>query len=159
MRRTGRWKPEVIVRNIHGSVKEVDCGMGLTQLKKEIDYFKVEPVMVKDPPNWKAAAIIGSLTASGAAIGIGLTFAGSGIGLLLLVAGLGWMSVVIAANSTVRREKLWRVSTKPRSGRVSARKRSGRTARSLATARRAVSRSEARRNDGKATGTSTALTV
>ena len=155
MRRNGRWKPELRIRSIQGPVHEVNCGMGLTELKKEIDYFKVEPVMVKDPPNWKKPAIIGSLWASGVSIGLGLTLAGSGIGLLLLVAGLAWVCVVIGANATVRREKQWKVSTKPRSGRVNARKRSGRAGRSSATALRVVNRYGARRNATRATGTST----
>lgn len=157
----GRWKPELRIRSIQGPVHEVNCGMGLTELKKEVDYFRIEPVRQADPPRWKKPVIIGSLWASGAAIGLGLTFAASGVGLLLLVAGLGWVSVVIGANSTVKKERYpnWMASTKPPSRRVNVRKRSGRNARSLATARLAVSRSEARRNDGKATGTSTALTV
>ena len=161
MRRKGRWKPELRIRSIQGPVHEVNCGMGLTELKKEVDYFRIEPVRQVDPPRWKKPVIIGSLWASGAAIGLGMMLAGSGIGLLLLVAGLAWLAVVAGANATVKKERYpnWMASTKPRSRRVNARKRSGRTARSLATAQLAVSRSEARRNDGKATGTLTVLTA
>lgn len=157
----GKWIPETRVRNVEGSVREIDCGMGLKELKREIDYFMILPEVKQEPPRWKKPVIIGSLWASGVAIGLGMMLAGSGIGLLMLVAGLGWMGVVAGANATVKKERCenWMASTKPRSRRVNARKRSGRAARSLATARRAVSRSEARRNDGKATGTSTALTV
>lgn len=161
MRRTGKWKPELRVRNVEGSIREVNCGMGLTELRKEIDYFMILPEVKQDPPRWKKPAIIGSLWASGAAIGLGLTFAGSGVGLLLLVAGLGWMGVVAGANGMTKKERYpnWMASTKPRSRRVNARKRIMRAARSSATARRAVSRSEAVRNDGKATGTLTRRTV
>lgn len=161
MRRTGRWKPELRIRSIQGPVHEVNCGMGRTELRKEVDYFRIEPVMQESDPVWKKPLVFASLWASGAAIGLGLMLAGSGIGLLLLVAGLGWLGVVAGANATVKKERCenWMASTKPRSRRVNARKRSGRTARSLATARRAVSRSEARRKSTKATGTSTALTV
>ena len=157
MRLKGRWIPEKRVRNVEGAVREIDCGMGMKELKREIDYFMILPEVKKDPPNWKKPAIIGSLWASGVSIGIGLTLSGNGIGLLLLVAGLAWMCVVIAANSTVRREKQWKVSTKPRSGRVNARKRSMRAARSLGTAPTATSRYGARRRSTKATGTAKSM--
>lgn len=142
MRRTGRWKPDVMVRNIRGGVKEIDCGMGLTELKKEIDYFRVEPVMQESDPVWKKPLVFASLWASGAAIGLGMMLAGSGVGLLLLVAGLGWMGVVAGANATVKKERYpdWMASTKPRSRRVNVRKRSGRKGRSSRSALPAESR-------------------
>lgn len=101
----GRWKPDVIVRNIRGGVKEIDCGMGLTELKKEIDYFRIEPVMQESDPVWKKPLVFASLWASGAAIGLGMMLAGSGIGLLLLVAGMAWLAVVAGANATVKKER------------------------------------------------------
>ena len=136
----GRWRPERKITRVSGPVREIYVGEGLTELRKDLEVFTMMPVMTKQPPNWKKPAIIGSLVASGAAISAGLTLAGSGIGLLLLVAGMGWMSVVIGANSTQKKEKTWKVSTRPRSGRGNARKRRMRAAQSSATVLTVTSR-------------------
>ena len=167
----GRWKPELRIRSIQGPVHEVNCGMGLTELKKEVDYFRIEPVRQADPPRWKKSVIIGSLWASGAAIGLGLTFAASGVGLLLLVAGLGWMSVVIGANSTVKKERYpnW-MATCRHSRKGNARKRSMKrrcrrsvsasivTARSSEARKRTKEMTTSRQTKGHVTGDAGAIT-
>lgn len=161
MKLKGKWIPETRVRNVEGSVREIDCGMGLKELKREIDYFMILPEVKQDPPRWKKPVIVGSLWASGVAIGLGLTFAGSGIGLLLLVAGLGWMSVVIGANSTVKKERYpnW-MATCRHSRKGNARKRSmKRRCRRSVSASIVTARSSEARKRSKAMTTSRSKTA
>ncbi|MBQ1790378.1 MAG: hypothetical protein II008_09380 [Oscillospiraceae bacterium] len=159
------------MRNVEGAVREIDCGMGLKELKREIDYFMILPEVKQEPPRWKKPVIVGSLWASGVAIGLGLTFAGSGIGLLMLVAGLGWMSIVITANSTERRRRCpnWMETQWP-SPRGNARKPSGKrrcrrsvsasivTARSSEARKRSKAMTTLRQTKGHVTGDAGAIT-
>ena len=157
MRLKGRYVPEKKVK-----IVEIDCGMGMKELRAEAREIQAITMMPRKPkdPAWKKPVIIASLMASAVAMGMGLTLAGCGLGLLLLVGGMGWMSFVIVANSTERRRRCsnW-MATCRHSRRGNARRRNGRTDRSWRGAFFAAKRSKARRTALRATGTSTHRTA
>ena len=128
MRLKARYVPDKRITRVPATYKEIDLGMGLRELKKEIEYFRMMPIMDKPEPRWKKPAIYWSMGAAGAAVSYGI------IGLNVspyngaaVVIGLAWAAFVIAANATGKGDT-WG-STKRRWKRANGRKRRGKRGR------------------------------
>ena len=95
-----RLKGRYISDRQFGGIKEVDCGMGLRELKKEIDYFVMMPKRTAkemDKRQMKNICIVGSLTAAGFIAGVSLVTGGV-VGGAIFIICLAYMGCVAGAN-------------------------------------------------------------
>ena len=104
MRLKGRWVPDKQPKII-----EIDCGMGMKELRAEIREIQaitmLPKCMLRQEPAWKKPVIIASLLAAGLLMSLSfMLFTMSPVlfGALMIV-GFGWIAFVAFANRERRR--------------------------------------------------------
>ena len=99
MRIKGYCKGKRKITRKPAGVVEIDCGMGMTEIRKEIECFTFPAKMDRYTPAWKKPVLAVSLCAAAVGMGLGITFMAAvpAFG-ALFIASFAWVAFVGYAN-------------------------------------------------------------